>query len=119
MGDLVNAYLLGLLTLPVVAAVGYGLIVGGSKCIAGIHRGWLRPVDIDDWFDRSLHASCVFAARRVWTLRLPGSRLLVFRSTVGGTDYKYGTYYADTNEIQRRAKAVLLDEFDRDSDDDA
>ncbi|MGW4580380.1 hypothetical protein ACWELP_16950 [Rhodococcus aetherivorans] len=45
-------------------------------------------------------------------MKLPGSRLLVYRSNVGGNDYKYGTYYSDTNELQRRAANVLLDEFD-------
>jgi hypothetical protein len=107
-----NAYLLGVLTLPVVAAIGYALIAGGAWVCRSIHRGWLSPVEIKDWKTRATQASCVLVARRVWTLKLPGSRLLVFRSTVGGTDYRYGTYFGDTHQLQDRAWAVLMDEFD-------
>ena len=107
-----QTYLLGILTLPLLAAVGFGLIVGGKWLGQSIRRGWLRPVEIDDWNKRATHASCVLVARRVRTLKLPGSRLLVFRSTVGGTDYKYGTYFGDTHQLQGRAWAVLMDEFD-------
>lgn len=107
-----DQYLLGLITIPVIAAVGYIVFILGAKAIVGLHGWWLRPDEIDDWKKRATHASCVLVARRVWTLKLPGSRLLVFRSTVGGTDYRYGTYFGDTSQLQERAWAVLMDEFD-------
>ncbi|OZC62132.1 hypothetical protein CH267_00900 [Rhodococcus sp. 06-621-2] len=107
-------YIAGLLTLPVLllvgAAVGYLIAI----LIHAVRVWWISPTEFKskDWDHRTRHASCVVAARRVWAMKLPGSRLLVFRSTVGGSDYKYGRYYTDTNEIERRARAALLDEFD-------
>ncbi|WP_424807676.1 hypothetical protein [Rhodococcus sp. 27YEA15] len=101
-----------MLTVPLVALVAFGLVAGYGWLSRSIYSGWMRPVEIKDWEMRATHASCVFAARRVWTLKLPGSRLLVFRSIVGGADYRYGTHSTDTLELKGRAWAVLMDEFD-------
>lgn len=109
-----NDYLIGLLTIPAAAVVlgaVYAVVIWTRRALT---RWWLAPVEFSskDWGLRARHAACVLAARRVWAMKLPGSRLLVYRSNVGGNDYKYGTYYSDTNELQRRAANVLLDEFD-------
>ncbi|NKS29294.1 hypothetical protein GS534_00950 [Rhodococcus hoagii] len=101
-------YLLGLLTVPAVLAIGYGLYIAGYLAVRGFQDWWTAPRNLDDWNDRAVHASCVFAANRVWALKLPGSRLLVFRSNVG---WNGNTSVGDL-ERQERARDILLDEFD-------
>lgn len=103
-----NHYLLGLLTLPAVAAIGYGLYLAGYLTVRCFQDWWTAPKDLADWDDRAVHASCVFAANRVWTIKLPGSRLLVFRSNVGWN----GNKSTGDLELQERARDILLDEFD-------
>lgn len=103
-----SGYLLGLLTVPSVLAVGYGLYVVGYLAFRGLQDWWTAPQDLTDWGDRAVHASCVFVANRVWTMKLPGSRLLVFRSNVGWI----GNKSTGDLDLQERAQAVLLDEFD-------
>ncbi|UYP17719.1 hypothetical protein OED52_13665 [Rhodococcus sp. Z13] len=109
-----SQYILGLATLPIAAGVIVAAYFWGRALVWAIKRWWLSPTEFssNDWGSRARHASCVFAARRCWAVKLPGSRLLVYRSTVGGSDYTHGEYYTDTDELRRRAASLLLDEFD-------
>lgn len=107
-------YVIGLLTFPAAAAMFVALYATCVLLYRALRRWWLAPHEFgpEDWTTRARHAACVFAARRMWGIKLPGSRLLIFRSTVGGVDYELGTYYGDTTQLQRAARDTLLDEFD-------
>lgn len=106
-----DEYLWGLLTLPLLAAAAWLIYVAAAVGGTAVRRWWLRPVAITqkDVWDRALNASCVFAARRVWCLRLPGSRLMILRSNVGDSD----RCYPDTIQMQERANSALIDAFER------
>lgn len=80
-----STYLLGVATLPAVALVGWLALLGLHAATTSWRR-W-RPTFIGDEHTRALHAATLATARRILVIRLPGSRLLAWRSNVHpGTD---------------------------------
>lgn len=73
-------YWAGVLTFPALAALVWAVVVA-----AGALRSWWRawrPTFIGQETRRASHAASLAVARRVLVVRLPGGRMLAWRSTV-------------------------------------
>lgn len=78
-----SAFLLGLLVWPALAFVGWLLLLA----INAVRESWRRwrPTFIGDEEGRARHAASLAVARRVLVVRLPGARVLAWRSTIDPT----------------------------------
>ncbi len=108
--------------------IGLAVIPGAIIAVAAIYFGahfawyaftnwWTRPTTFTDTgrFDRieaaATAAAAIACARRLWYIRLPGSRgMIVLRSNVPGPRAR--SYWTEPDKAYHQAKAVLLDEFD-------
>lgn len=77
-------YLFGLATLPVAAFA----LWGGLLAARAISRSWQRwrPTFVGEERRRADLAAALAVARRVLVIKLPGGRVLAWRSTVGRVD---------------------------------
>lgn len=75
-----TTYLLGVATLPAVALVGW-LTLLAAHAVRESWRRW-QPTFIGDEDRRARHAASLAVARRVLVVRLPGGRVVAWRSTI-------------------------------------
>lgn len=73
-------FILGVVTLPLLAAVVIG-VASVSRAVAHRWRRW-RPTFIGNEEHRARHAASLAVSRRVLVINLPGSRVLAWRSNV-------------------------------------
>lgn len=77
---MITGYLLGVLTLPAFAVLTW-FVLRGVRSVQVSWRRW-RPTFIGTESSRANHAASLAIARRVLVVRLPGGRVLAWRSTV-------------------------------------
>ncbi len=100
-----SSFWLGVLAVPTVLGTVVLLYAGGRWFLDWLRRWWESPVDLGDKFNTRAHqAAAILTARRAFVLKLPRSRMFVFRSVISD--------YTKTVAEYQRWLGVILDERD-------